>query len=200
MWDSRNVNCSVGLGKSLLQAALSRGLTFANLSKNSKKYCITFCIDKVYMVYANVCLVSCESIDLLTLTRQAELKVVGEEIIFGNFTANSSSWPSTWSDFWTVMSFNKNRKVASSMPGDSRREYQTCAATFSCLRGASCKAVCCFKQLPNSISLLEAIHSLWPLASCMSLSDLSLEQRHPRRKQNLFLRWPSQLSNFCCWY
>ena len=33
MWDSRNVNCSVGLGKSLLQAALSRGLTFANLSK-----------------------------------------------------------------------------------------------------------------------------------------------------------------------
>lgn len=34
------------------------------------------------MVYANVCLVSCESIDLLTLTRQAEPKVVGEEIIF----------------------------------------------------------------------------------------------------------------------
>ena len=34
------------------------------------------------MVYVNVCLVSCESIDLLTLTRQAEPKVVGEEIIF----------------------------------------------------------------------------------------------------------------------
>lgn len=34
------------------------------------------------MVYVNVCFVSCESIDLLTLTRQAEPKVVGEEIIF----------------------------------------------------------------------------------------------------------------------